>query len=818
MSVGDQVVDKFTVQVSDGHGGTTTADVNVTLTGADDAPVVTTAIDSAHINQGDALDITAGDHFKDIDTSDRLSYSMTLADGSAAPAWLHIDPNTGEITGTGDSAGTFAIKVTATDEAGASASTSFSVSVDAVNHAPVLTPLDDVTVNEDKAFSYNAGSHFNDMDGDKLVFSAHLADGSALPGWMSMDANGVITGTPPDDGKYDIVVSADDGHGHVVTDDFSLTVKDSDVTQTIQVHVDGNVTTIAGGIDTSWDYDSKHAGSADETILGTGSKSTLYGGAGDDYIDGGKQNDLLYGGSGDDTVIGGAGKDILYGGSGNDHLSDVSGRIGRAGTSVGGTYHDGRSGSGVSVGGHFHDSMSGGGFSSGGHYHEGGTGGGYSGGGHFHKTASYGGKSLDDNSADTMYGGSGNDVIDGGGGNDVLYGDNATSSNGYLYAHVDISGGASDGTTVSYTLSNLPAGVSLMNGSTPLVPDANGVYHLSDVSNLQLKIPDNGSLHDIGFDVGATGVDGTTATDHVGFNIDAYAGTGAGDGNDIIHGGLGSDTIYGGGGADTIYGDAGADVINAGTGNDVIVMGNGDDGQWSSSWQALDTGNSGHAGTGDHINLAGYNQLDDTIDGGAGIDTLQGSAGNDYIGLDDGYGHQMFRNVEVINAGDGNDIVDLTTPNMDYGNVTVSGGAGNDVIWSASGNYVLDGGTGNDTIHAGAGNDTITGGTGDDVLLGQDGSDTFLFDFGSGHDTVDGGKGASWTDTIDLHGLGNDVSVTVHMDGAADITHSHGDWVSSADSSHVTALGQDKSGTITIHHADGHDDTIAFQNVEQVKW
>ena len=58
---------------------------------------------------------------------------------------------------------------------------------------------------------------------------------------------------------------------------------------------------------------------------------------------------------------------------------------------------------------------------------------------------------------------------------------------------------------------------------------------------------------------------------------------------------------------------------------------------------------------------------------------------------------------------------------------TISGGAGNDVIFGGTmpttpptlpGGQALDGGTGNDTITGGTGLDSITGGTGNDVIFG----------------------------------------------------------------------------------------------------
>ena len=75
--------------------------------------------------------------------------------------------------------------------------------------------------------------------------------------------------------------------------------------------------------------------------------------------------------------------------------------------------------------------------------------------------------------------------------------------------------------------------------------------------------------------------------------------------------------------------------------------------------------------------------------------------------------------VETIDAGGGDDIVDLTSSlfNMDeISGMVVEGGLGNDVIWASSGDDDLRGGEGNDTLFGGKGTDTLTGGSGSDVF------------------------------------------------------------------------------------------------------
>ncbi len=133
------------------------------------------------------------------------------------------------------------------------------------------------------------------------------------------------------------------------------------------------------------------------------------------------------------------------------------------------------------------------------------------------------------------------------------------------------------------------------------------------------------------------------------------------------------------------------------------------------------------------------------IDGGTWDDTLNLTAGNDAFFIDDVYSehHSSLTlsdttqgidsiarviDLETINAGEGNDIVDLTSTNFILTNaVTINGEAGNDNLWGSNGDDVIDGGAGNDSIFGGAGDDTLTGGTG---------SDTFQFTATSGSNVI----------------------------------------------------------------------------------
>ena len=157
------------------------------------------------------------------------------------------------------------------------------------NQAPVLaTPLLDQNATENTPFSYAVpATSFTDPDNDSLSYTATLADGSALPAWLSFNAtNLTFTGTPTStaSGNYNVLVKATDPAGASVSDSFALVVADAPA----------------------------------NTITGTNNAETLNGTAGADLILGLGGNDTIKAGTGADIVDGGAGRDSLYGGDGAD--------------------------------------------------------------------------------------------------------------------------------------------------------------------------------------------------------------------------------------------------------------------------------------------------------------------------------------------------------------------------------------------------------------------------------------------------------------------------------------------------------------------
>jgi Ca2+-binding RTX toxin-like protein len=170
------------------------------------------------------------------------------------------------------------------------------------------------------------------------------------------------------------------------------------------------------------------------------------------------------------------------------------------------------------------------------------------------------------------------------------------------------------------------------------------------------------------------------------------------------------------------------------------------DGLWKgySSWNAGDPGSHGNGAT---FALAGYEQSFDVFRGTDGVvDTLVMGKGHRVLFLDDTVSPTSEKgarldSIEVIKGGAGGQMIDLTSTDYKYGNVTIYGGSGDDVIMAN---------VGDDLIKGGQGNDYIWGGTGDDTLMGTAGHDQVFG--GAGDDNVHGGTGSDYVNG----GAGND--------------------------------------------------------------
>ncbi|MEP3225399.1 MAG: Ig-like domain-containing protein [Parasphingorhabdus sp.] len=208
----------ITYTISDGNGGTSTATVAVTVDAVNDPPVAN--MDSATTDEDTPVDIAVLTNDTDVD-GDPLT--VTAADAPNGTVTINAD---GTVTYLPDPDfnGVDTITYTISDGQGGFSTTTVEVTVNAVNDAPVATPIAPQIDNDADVIALSVASSFTDIDGDMLSFTA-----TGLPPGLMIDAAGNITGTidpdasqggPAGDGIYSVTVTADDGNGGTVSQTF----------------------------------------------------------------------------------------------------------------------------------------------------------------------------------------------------------------------------------------------------------------------------------------------------------------------------------------------------------------------------------------------------------------------------------------------------------------------------------------------------------------------------------------------------------------------------------------------------------------------
>ncbi|WP_333841472.1 calcium-binding protein [Pelomicrobium sp.] len=219
------------VQGIDALGASTLHSFHVTVQNTNDTPEVVQSIADQQATEDAPFSFTVPQGaFRDVDAGDVLTLAATRADGSALPAWLAFDAATRTFSGlpANDDVGSVPIRLTATDAAGAQASQTFAIAVANTNDAPqVGVPLANQNgrVGEPLSWQLPAGAFFDVDAGDALTYSATLASGEALPGWLLFDAaTGTFSGTPTAAGSVQLRVTATDLAGASASQSLTLTI------------------------------------------------------------------------------------------------------------------------------------------------------------------------------------------------------------------------------------------------------------------------------------------------------------------------------------------------------------------------------------------------------------------------------------------------------------------------------------------------------------------------------------------------------------------------------------------------------------------
>lgn len=216
----------ITVTATDSSGLSVSDTFSATVIGA---PALTLQTPNQTWTEGKAISLTLPASTFTDPQGEKLSYSATLSNGQALPAWLIFNAASDSFSGTAPAASqSLNVDVTATDSSGLSVSDIFAVTIVAGTSAPVVTvPTPSQTWKEGQVISLALASNtFTDPQGEKLTYSATLANGQALPAWLKFNAaSDSFSGTPPNMAEVlSIKVTATDTGGLSVSDTFAATV------------------------------------------------------------------------------------------------------------------------------------------------------------------------------------------------------------------------------------------------------------------------------------------------------------------------------------------------------------------------------------------------------------------------------------------------------------------------------------------------------------------------------------------------------------------------------------------------------------------
>ena len=171
-----------------------------------------------------------------------FKYAIAKIDGTDHAAFS-IDATTGVLSLVAqpdyETQSSYSITILSTDEGGKTLSKVMTVSVTEANNAPtVANTIANQSITEDSALNFQFDADvFADSDvGDTISYVATLADGNALPNWLSFNEDTrTFSGTPEnnDVGIIAVKVTATDAESATASDTFNLTVTNTNDTPTV---------------------------------------------------------------------------------------------------------------------------------------------------------------------------------------------------------------------------------------------------------------------------------------------------------------------------------------------------------------------------------------------------------------------------------------------------------------------------------------------------------------------------------------------------------------------------------------------------------
>ena len=345
--------------VSDGHGGSDTAMLRITITGTNDTPTISVesgdSASATRVETDAGLTASGTLTLTDVDTSDTVNTTVTAAtdgldhftqadlmgmfsltgasgneaDGMAGSLGWSFDSGSEafDFLAAGESLD-LTFTLAADDGHGGQDAQTVTITITGSNDAAVISGADSGSVTEDAATNFVSGTlSISDADHDQDSFAVQN-DAAAAYGRFSINTDGSWTYTLD---NADPLVDALQTDSDPLVD--QITVRSADgtehvITITINGHddaapYDSPPVDTAGGDPNDFDQFGNPAGE-NLSRNGTNGGDIIYGGGGSDTINAGGGNDTIYGGSGDDNIDGNGELDTLFGGSGNDTIKGAN--------------------------------------------------------------------------------------------------------------------------------------------------------------------------------------------------------------------------------------------------------------------------------------------------------------------------------------------------------------------------------------------------------------------------------------------------------------------------------------------------------------
>lgn len=211
--------------ISDGHGGTDTAQVTLTVTAVNDSPVAVD--DTASVTEDGSVTVTVLTNDSDVD-GDVLTVTMASTDNGSV---VVNNGTTVTYTPVANVNGEATFTYTISDGFSGTDTATVTVVIVAINDAPVANN-DQANVSEDSSVIVNALANDADIDGDTLI----ITDATANSGTVTVNSDGNIVYTPLPNfvGTAIITYTISDGNGGEATAQITVTVENVNDAPTLE--------------------------------------------------------------------------------------------------------------------------------------------------------------------------------------------------------------------------------------------------------------------------------------------------------------------------------------------------------------------------------------------------------------------------------------------------------------------------------------------------------------------------------------------------------------------------------------------------------